>query len=132
LNRLESVLARAEWADARIWEGLMQDMDGNWVSGTMSNLFLRRGAVLLTPRLDRCGVAGVMRRWILQNAGALGLRAVERRIRWRDLQSCDEVFMSNAIVGIKSVRSIESGRADTLRFACADAADRLRARLNSL
>ena len=31
LNRLESVLARAEWSDERIWEGLMRDVDGNIV-----------------------------------------------------------------------------------------------------
>ena len=44
LNRLESVLARSEWSDARIWEGLMRDVDENVVCGTMSNLFLRRGS----------------------------------------------------------------------------------------
>jgi 4-amino-4-deoxychorismate lyase len=128
LNRLESVFARAEWNDARIWEGLMRDMDGSWVCGTMSNLFLRRGSVLMTPILDRCGVAGVMRRWILLNAGALRLRAVERRIAWEDLRSAEEVFMSNAVVGIRSVRAIET-RNDVLRFRRSDAADRLRALL---
>jgi 4-amino-4-deoxychorismate lyase len=131
LNRLDSVLARAEWKDARIWEGLMRDVDGSWVCGTMSNLFLRRGAVLMTPLLDRCGVAGVMRRWILQSAGTLRLRAVERRIRWEDLKSSEEIFMSNAVVGIRSVRSIEGPHAATLRFSCSDTAARLRSLLET-
>jgi 4-amino-4-deoxychorismate lyase len=132
LNRLDSVLARAEWKDARIWEGLMRDMDGNWVCGTMSNLFLRRGAVLMTPLLDRCGVAGVMRRWILENAGQLRLRSVQRRIRWKDLRSAEEVFMCNAVVGIRSVRSIEPARQAGLKFLCSDSADRLRTLLELL
>jgi 4-amino-4-deoxychorismate lyase len=131
LNRLESVMARSEWSDARIWEGLMRDREGNWVSGTMSNLFLRRGSTLMTPLLDRCGVAGVMRRWILQNAAGLRLLVVERRIRWKDLQGADEVFMSNAVVGIKSVRSISGPGADTLRYFCTDSADELRVLLDS-
>ncbi|HEY0800472.1 MAG TPA: aminodeoxychorismate lyase [Steroidobacteraceae bacterium] len=131
LNRLDSVLARAEWQDARIWEGLMRDVDGNWVCGTMSNLFLRRGTVLMTPLLDRCGVAGVMRRWILQSAGRLRLRAVERRVRWEDLKSSEEIFMSNAVVGLRSVRSIEWRHAATLRFSCSDTAARLRALLET-
>jgi 4-amino-4-deoxychorismate lyase len=130
LNRLESVMARAEWSDARIWEGLMRDVDGNCVCGTMSNLFLRRGITLMTPLLDRCGVAGVMRRWILQSAGEL--QVAERRIRWQDLAAAEEVFMSNAVVGIRSVRSIESARSDTLRFASTDTADRLRVLLEEL
>jgi 4-amino-4-deoxychorismate lyase len=131
LNRLESVLARAEWSDARIWDGLMRDADGNFVSGSMSNLFLRRGSLLLTPPLDRCGVAGVMRRWILQQAATVSLRAVERRIRWQDLRSAQEVFMCNAVAGIRSVRSIECMGRRTVRFRQREAAESLRSLLDS-
>jgi 4-amino-4-deoxychorismate lyase len=132
LNRLDSVLARAEWQDARIWEGLMGDGDGNWVSGTMSNLFLRRGTVLTTPRLDRCGVAGVMRRWILDRAADLNLRTEEREVRWGDLRAAEEVFMSNAVVGIRPVRAIEGARKATLRYSGMETAERLRALLYTL
>ncbi len=131
LNRLESVLARAEWRDGRVWEGLMRDMDENIVCGTMSNLFLRTGCLLLTPALDRCGVAGVMRRWILQAAGGVGLRPVERRVRWQDLTTAEEVFMSNAVVGLKSVTVIERGR-ERLKFTSFEAANQLRIRLDLL
>lgn len=131
LNRLESVVARAEWRDARIWEGLMLDVDENIVCGTMSNLFLRSGSSLMTPVLDRCGVAGVMRRWILETAGDLGLNPVERRIRWQDLSEAEEVFMSNAVVGLRSVGVIERGR-ERLRHSAFETANRLRKRLDSL
>jgi 4-amino-4-deoxychorismate lyase len=131
LNRLESVVARAEWRDVRIWEGLMLDVDENIVCGTMSNLFLRRGSTLMTPVLDRCGVAGVMRRWILESAGELRLKPVERRIAWKDLREAEEVFMSNAIVGMKSVGSIQRG-AERLQFTGFEAAGRLRALLERL
>jgi 4-amino-4-deoxychorismate lyase len=128
LNRLESVLARAEWNSERIWEGLMRDVDENIVCGTMSNLFVRSGSTLMTPVLDRCGVAGVMRRWILENAGDIALRATERRLSWQDLRDADEVFVSNAVVGLKSVGVIERGR-ERLRPGAFDAANRFRARL---
>jgi 4-amino-4-deoxychorismate lyase len=130
LNRLDSVLARAEWTDTRIWEGLMGDVEGNWVCGTMSNLFLRRGSVLMTPLLDRCGVAGVMRRFVLESASGLQLRTVERRIGWPELKSAEEVFMSNAVAGIRSVRTIECARRGSLRYKCFDAAQRLRSLLD--
>jgi 4-amino-4-deoxychorismate lyase len=131
LNRLESVLARSEWRDARIWEGLMRDADENIVCGTMSNLFIRSGSTLVTPMIDRCGVAGVMRRWILQAARGLGLTPLEDRVRWRDLRRADEVFMSNAVAGLKSVGVIEQGR-ERLLLSSFDAANRLRARLDLL
>jgi 4-amino-4-deoxychorismate lyase len=131
LNRLDCVLARAEWRDERIWEGLMRDHHGNWVCGTMSNLFLKRGAVLTTPRLDLCGVAGVMRRWVMQHAGNLKLRVAQRSVSWDDLKSADEVFMSNAVVGIRSVRSIERTGTKNLRFSGTAIADALRTLLES-
>jgi 4-amino-4-deoxychorismate lyase len=131
LNRLDSVLARAEWSNERIWEGLMRDVDGNIVCGTMSNLFLRRGSTLVTPVLDRCGVAGVMRRWILEAAAELSLRSAQRHIRWADLSEADEVFMSNAVIGVKSVGAIEHGWA-RLRPPTFDTANELRRRLDLL
>jgi 4-amino-4-deoxychorismate lyase len=131
LNRLESVMARAEWRDARIWEGLMRDVDENIVCGTMSNLFLRNGSSLVTPVLDRCGVAGVMRRWILETAGGLRLSPVERRVRWQDLSEAEEVFMSNAVVGLRSVGSVLHG-AGSLRKTSFETANRLRELLDLL
>jgi 4-amino-4-deoxychorismate lyase len=132
LNRLDAVLARAEWSDPLVWEGLMRDVDGNYVCGTMSNLFLRRGRSLMTPLLDRCGVAGVMRRWILDTAPRLGLRVTERRIRWADLKSAEEIFMSNAVVGLRSVRAIEGTRLGKLRFNSSDSVVTLRSLLDEL
>jgi 4-amino-4-deoxychorismate lyase len=132
LNRLESVLARSEWSDPGPWEGLMRDADDHIVCGTMSNLFLRRGSALMTPVLDRCGVAGVMRRWVLAQAGGLGLRSSERRVRWQDLSGADEVFMTNAVVGVVPVAAIRHGRA-SIRFARQHlTADELRRRLESV
>ena len=131
LNRLESVLARAEWSDARIWEGLMCDTDGHLVCGTMSNFFMRRGRFLCTPKLDRCGVAGVMRGWVLEQATAFDLRAVEGRLRWDDLDESAEIFMTNAVVGVVSIASIARGR-QRLRFDDFAVADGLRSRLACL
>lgn len=85
----------------------------------------------MTPLLDRCGVAGVMRRWILETAGELRLNPVERRIRWRDLSEAEEVFMSNAVVGLRSVGVIERGR-ERLRLSAFETASRLRQRLDAL
>lgn len=61
LNRLEQVLARAEWSDAGHAEGLMLDVHERVVEGVFSNLLLVLDGTLVAPDLRRCGVAGVMR-----------------------------------------------------------------------
>jgi len=131
LNRLESVLARSEWRGAEVWEGLMRDLDGHVVCGTMSNLFLRRGSTLMTPVLDRCGVAGVMRRWVLGEARNLRLRAWQGRLSWDTIGEAEEVFMTNAVAGIVSVALIEHGTR-RIRLEQTETAERLRARLELL
>jgi len=129
LNRLESVMARSEWRDERVWEGLMRDLDGHVICGTMSNLFLRRGSTLMTPALDRCGVAGVMRRWVLAQAQNLRLRAWQGRFTWETINEAEEVFMTNAVAGIVSVARIEHGKS-RVRLEQSETADRLRAWLD--
>jgi len=106
-NRLEQVLARSEWTDPAIVEALMFSSSGALVSGTMSNVFIVRDSRLLTPRLDRCGVAGVMREVVLAIAKGAGLAAEERLLEERDLLTADEVFLTNALTGIRPVCELE-------------------------
>jgi 4-amino-4-deoxychorismate lyase len=107
-NRLEQILARAELAnDPQLAEGILFSSSGNLVSGIMTNVFLVRESVLLTPRIDQCGVAGVMRRVVLREARQLGIPARECELRSENLQAADEVFLTNARVGIWPVRSVD-------------------------
>ncbi|MGN6328216.1 MAG: aminodeoxychorismate lyase [Rhodanobacter sp.] len=106
LNRLEQVLARAEWSDPAIAEGLLCDGDGRLVSATMANLFAVIDGELATPSLQRCGVAGVARAEIL--ACAAGAR--ERDMRLPDLHRASEVFLSSSVRGVVPVQSLDGWR----------------------
>jgi 4-amino-4-deoxychorismate lyase len=110
LNRLEQVLARQEWDDPRIPEGLMMDVDEHLVEGTMSNLFLVREEMLLTPDLRRCGVAGIMRSIVLDLAERLALSARIQPLDITDLQAADEVFLCNSLFGIWPVSAVDGRR----------------------
>lgn len=109
LNRLEQVLARGEWTDPRIYDGLLCSTEGDVIGATSANVFVVRDGRLLTPRLDRCGIAGVARSWILAKARCQ-LPVDECRIAVADLDAADEVFLSNALRGIVPVRAIGAHR----------------------
>lgn len=100
LNRLEQVLARAEWDDPAIHEGLMCDLDGRVREGTMSNLFWVADGQLYTPDLSCCGVAGVMRAQVIALARDLGIRVSTAEIHPDELLHAGEVFMTNSLIGI--------------------------------
>ncbi len=106
LNRLEQVLARAEWDD-EFAEGLMQDESGNIVEGTMTNVFLVSGKTLVTPALDRCGVEGVMRAEVLERAAHHGLECRIETVTAEHLERAQEIFLTNCLIGLWPVRRVE-------------------------
>ena len=106
-NRLEQVLARREWTDPGIAEALLYSRSGKLVSGTMSNVFIVDGSGLRTPRVDLCGVAGVMRRVVLREAASAGIPVMEDELDAGDLQKADELFLTNARIGIWPVRALD-------------------------
>lgn len=103
LSRIENVMAAAEAATAGVFDALLLDSAGNVVSGAMSNVFIVRGDQVLTPRLDRCGVAGVMRGVVLRECAALGIAAGEGLIALDHVFAADEVFITNVRVGVVPV-----------------------------
>jgi len=103
LNRLEQVLARAEWDDPSIEEGILLDPEDHVISGISGNIFLLAGERLLTPRMDRCGVRGVMRSAILHTFKS---RCEQRRITLDMLPEADEVFICNSVRGVIPVKGI--------------------------
>ena len=104
LNRLEQVVARNEWHDPDVHEGLMCDTAGRLICGTMSNVFVVHDQSIITPILDRCGVAGVMRRHVIDTLHADGINANEDDIHWDDAMLVDEVFLTNSQYGVLPVR----------------------------
>ncbi len=100
LNRLENVLARAEWSDPEVSEGLLLDIDGNVIEGTRSNLFLVEGLGLVTPVLNRCGVAGLTRDRVISAATEHGLNCVAEPISTARLEAAREIFLVNSLIGV--------------------------------
>lgn len=107
LNRLEQVLARLEWDDPVIAEGVVLDHAGNVIEGTFSNVFMVKNGTLITPRLDQCGVAGVLRGEVMELAVLEGIVCEERRLPLAELYTADEMFLTNSLIGIWPVCAFE-------------------------
>ncbi len=108
LNRLELVLARSELRGSPFIEALLLSSSGRLISGTMTNVFVVLGTEIKTPRLDRCGVAGVMRRVVMRAAAEESLEVEEAVLTRADLDAAQELFLTNARIGIWPVRAVQS------------------------
>jgi 4-amino-4-deoxychorismate lyase len=106
LNRLEQVLARAEWTDPAVQDGIMCDNHGQPVCCTAANLFAVSAEGIVTPPLDRSGVAGTVRELVREHACALGIGFIERALSLPELLAADGLFISNALRGVLPVARI--------------------------
>jgi 4-amino-4-deoxychorismate lyase len=112
LNRLEQVLARAEWNDTDHFEGLLLDLDGRLICGTMSNVFLVHNSTVVTPAITRCGVSGVMRGQVLQLLREAGVSCDVRDVAAGELEGASECFLTNSQFGVIPVQ-----RCDQIEWA---------------
>ncbi|GHB08159.1 aminodeoxychorismate lyase [Salinicola rhizosphaerae] len=127
LARLENVLARQEWQDENIAEGILCDGDGNLVEATAMNLIWRRAGVLETPRLDRCGVAGTL-------LEALGERLPIHRVQASDLalREADAAWVLNSVQGVWPLRRLVSAEGTRLKDWSLERQDSLQSAAHSL
>mgnify|MGYP001814747499 FL=1 len=104
LNRIEQVLARSECLVTGAFEGFTRDADDRLICGTMSNVFIVKNQEIRTPSLERCGVAGTMRRHVIETLGREGRAVDVSDLDEKDLVDADEVFISNSQVGVVPVQ----------------------------
>lgn len=106
-NRLEQIIARSQW-ESDWQEALVCDQNNNVIEGTQSNLFIRRSDELITPSLDQCGVAGVMRDQVLAIADNIGVVSRIMSLSLSDIETADEIFLTNSVIGIWPVRECQN------------------------
>jgi len=106
-NYLENIIAKEAAKLQGAEEGLWLNTQGAVAEGTMSNLFFIKDGTLYTPSLS-CGcLPGTRRQLVLDLAHTLQIPTQEGFYALSDLLSSDEIFMTNALMGIMPVRQID-------------------------
>jgi len=103
---LNSVLAAQEAAAAGADEALLLDARGDVAECSHSNLFLVRQNTLITPWLNSGALAGVTRAKIIALAHALGIEVSEQPVPIAALDTADELFVTNAVIGVMPVAQL--------------------------
>ncbi|MDN3639739.1 aminodeoxychorismate lyase [Simiduia curdlanivorans] len=107
-NRLEQVLAANELVDTAHFEGIMCGASDLVVEGISSNIFVLKHGEFYTPALDACGVAGVMREFLLEdNVGGLPISI--RPVSVDELVLADQLFVANSNWGVVAIDCLHLG-----------------------
>lgn len=105
-NNYQLYALAAQYAKSRHWnECLVRNQFQRVCDTTIANLFFIRDQIIHTPALTEGCVAGVMRSHLLQQWKKDGRSVVEGAYEVQDLLEADELFLTNAIHGIRWVKS---------------------------
>lgn len=110
LNRLEQVMAKIELADNdRVDDLVLTNVKGIMIELTSSNLFYCINGQWHTPCLEKAGVNGVMRQFILDYMKRNQIHCVVCEMNVLALSSAQSVFSCNAVTHIVPVSGINIG-----------------------
>lgn len=109
-NGLTKVLAAIAAEELELDDFILQNEKGNLIETTSCNLFIVSNGVLYTPGLQEGCIAGTMRMQVINLAIQNGIRVYECPILPHNLLSADEVFLTNAISGIKWIGGYRTKR----------------------
>lgn len=107
LNRLENVLARMEWTEPNVADGIMLDSDQQVIECTSANVFICNGNTLVTPSLNQCGIAGITRQRIMDLAHLIGLTVKVESFNLDQLLAADAVLITNSLYGAFQVKRVQ-------------------------
>ncbi|RLB59999.1 MAG: hypothetical protein DRG80_05985 [Deltaproteobacteria bacterium] len=96
-------------------EALFVDPQQNVLEGSTSNIFAIIDNHLVTPPVENLILEGIMRQQIIKTAAELGILVVERNLPIAELHRADEVFLTNSLIDIFPIASINGkaiGRGD--------------------
>lgn len=98
----------ARYAKDQNWDdALVKNSNGKIADSSIANIFIVHKNEILTPPLSDGPVNGVMRKFLIENLSEWlslkGLELKERSLSEADLLNADEVFLTNAVRGVRWV-----------------------------
>lgn len=106
-NFLPYILASG-YGKGRGWDDcLLLNPHERIADSTIANIFMIKDNTIFTPSLQEGPVAGTMRRHLLMQLPTLGFTVVEKGISREEMLSADELFLTNALFGLRWVGTFE-------------------------
>jgi len=110
-NSLIYILGSIYRKRMRLNDCLLCNEAGDIVESLSSNVFIVKNNILMTPSLESGPVSGIMRKQIISIARSLNIEVKDNvKLKLADIINADEIFLSNAISGIKWVVAFQNRR----------------------
>ena len=111
-NYLPYVMAALYAQQNTLNDALLLNVHGRICDASIANVFWVEHGKIFTPALSEGCVAGVMRRWLLERFSQPGYAIKESVLEAETLLNADEVFLTNAVYGMRWIKSFRKKQYD--------------------
>lgn len=98
----ENIIEKEKVVEKGYNDALFFNEKGSLTETSCANIFIVRNDMIFTPRISDGLLDGIIRRWIIKN-----FNVIEKTLTYKELEECDEVFISNSLMGVMSVSKID-------------------------
>ncbi|HEX2608586.1 MAG TPA: aminotransferase class IV [Flavisolibacter sp.] len=109
-NYLPYVMASLYAQEKGVDDCLVLNSFHHIADSSKANVFLVKNNVLITPALHQGCVNGVMRGYLIENCKSIGIAVRQQVVTEKDLMEADEVFLTNAVYGLRWVGTFADNR----------------------
>lgn len=105
ISYLDNILAKQEAINQGYDEAILLNTASNVADGAIANVFMVKNGQIYTPKITDGALPGVVRSILLKEFRA-EFSIVEKSISMDELLQADEVFLTNALMGVQPVSRI--------------------------
>lgn len=109
-NYLPYLMAAIWVKEQRLNDAVLLNSFGNIADATIANIFMIQNGIIYTPALTDGPVAGVMRSYLMNALRKKNYEVQEKSLTPEDLANASEVFLTNAIYGIRWVKQFQQNQ----------------------
>lgn len=102
INYLENIIEREKALKEGFNEVIFLNENGFLTEGSISNIFIVKDEKIYTPPEDSGLLKGTVRNFLIKN-----YEIKEKNISLEDILNCDEIFITNSLMGIMKVCKFE-------------------------
>jgi len=106
ISYLDNILAKQEAMSRGYDEAILLNTASNIADGSISNIYIVKNGEIFTPPVGDGALPGVVRSILLTEFNHL-FQIIEKNISPAELMEADEVFLTNALMGVKSVGKVD-------------------------
>ncbi|BEP29771.1 aminotransferase class IV [Helicovermis profundi] len=116
LNYMENIIEKRDALLSGYDESIYTNSKGNISEGTLSNIFIVKNGLVITPPLSSGILNGVIRKNIIKSSNKFDVQVIEKDFGFYELVNADEIFITNSLLEVMPIARVDNYNFNIKKF----------------